>query len=332
MTKKIFITGSVAFDYLMTFPGRFSEVFVADRLDKISVSFLVDEMRKVRGGVAPNIAYNLAILGGPAAILATAGEDAADYREWLRSHGIDVDHLRICPGVFTASFLASTDQDQNQIATFYAGAMARASELSLHPLKDTVDIVLIGPNDPKAVRKLAAECRELGIPFVYDPSQQIARMSGEEIVEGLEGASVFIGNEYEFSVLEKKTGFTVTKLSEKVPVVIQTRGSQGSVIWSREDGLIQELTIPPAKLDREALDPTGVGDAFRGGLLAARNKGLPWETAGRVGSVAAVFSLETLGPQPERYTREAFLDRYKRSFERNPEDDGLGQLFGGPEA
>ena len=318
--RKIVVTGSVAFDYLMTFPGKFSDVVVPDRMNRLSVSFLVDEMRRVRGGVAPNIAYTLALLGADAAILATAGPDAADYRAWLESEGIDVSGMTICEDLFTASFFVSTDVDQNQIATFYAGAMARARELTLRQYGVwNVSLCLVGPNDPAAMRTHAKECREMGIPFVYDPSQQVARISGEEIAEGLAGAAVLIGNEYEFGIIEKKTGLSETELLSRVPVVVVTRGAQGSTIALRggtaesPDGA-RTIRIPPAAVRGEALDPTGVGDAFRGGLLAARAKGLPWEMAGRIGAVAAVFALETTGPQPKRYSRVEFVERYRRDF------------------
>jgi adenosine kinase len=309
---RMVVTGSVAFDYLMTFPGKFLDVVVPDRMQRLSISFLVDDMRRVRGGVAPNIAYGLSLLGVRPLVMATAGVDAIDYVRWLAAEGVDTSRLRICDDLFTASFFVSTDLDQNQIATFYAGAMARAVELSFHDLpRGSVSLAVIAPNDPVAMAKYTAECRELKIPFVYDPSQQVARLSGGEILAGLEGAEVLIGNEYEFGVIEKKTGLSETEILARVPVVIVTRGEQGSTIALRG---ASSLLVPPAKLRKEALDPTGVGDAFRAGLLAARYRGLPWDIAGRVGSVAAVWALETQGPQPKRYTIEAFLERYRENF------------------
>lgn len=335
MRKRVVVTGSVAYDYLMKFPGRFVEVVVPDKMHRLSVSFLVDEMRRVRGGVAPNIAYNMALLGVRPTILATAGADADDYRAWLASEGVDVSGLAILDDVFTASFFVSTDLDQNQIATFYAGAMARASALSFRTLDPaTIALAIVAPNAPAAMVNHAQECRELGIPFLYDPSQQVARLTGEELVAGLEGAAILIGNEYEFGILEQKTGLSEAELLSRVPVVIVTRGAYGSTIALR--GGTPEaphgaaaLRIPPAKLRGAALDPTGVGDAFRAGLVAARLRGLPWEVAGRVGSVAAIYALETVGPQPKRYAIDAFLERYRESFS----DDGAGasvQMLGEP--
>ncbi len=328
----IVVTGSVAYDYLMSFPGKFVDVVVPDRMHRLSVSFLVDAMRKVRGGVAPNIAYNLALLGVRPVILAAAGADAAEYRDWLSAEGVDVSGMVIHQDVFTASFFVSTDLEQNQIATFYTGAMARASELSFRALNRKISLAIISPNDPKAMGIHARECRELGIPFVYDPSQQLARLSNDEILGGIDGASILIGNEYEFGILEKKTGLSETELLARVPVVIMTRGEQGSTLALRggtpeaPDGAVT-MRIPPARLRGAAVDPTGVGDAFRAGLLAGRQHGLPWEVAARVGSVAAVFALESLGPQPSRYTPEEFISRYEENFSLDGPHAGVPHLW-----
>ncbi|MBI5445252.1 MAG: carbohydrate kinase family protein [Deltaproteobacteria bacterium] len=317
---KVVVTGSVAFDYLMRFPGKFQDVVVPDRLHRLSVSFLVDEMRRVRGGVAPNISYGLALFGVTPSILATAGQDAADYRAWLGEQGVDVSGMKLCEDVFTASFFVSTDLEQNQIATFYAGAMARASELTFRSYAPgSVALALICPSDPTAMRQHANECRELGIPYVYDPSQQVARLEGDDLLVGLDGAAMLIGNEYEFGIIEKKTGLVEAELAAKVPVLVITRGEEGATIALRggtaeEPGGAREVRIPPARLRTEALDPTGVGDAFRSGLLAARLRGLPWEEAGRLAAVAAVLCLETLGPQPRRWTFADLLERYAESY------------------
>lgn len=332
---RVIVTGSVAYDYLMSFPGKFMDVIVPDRMQRISVSFLVDEMRRVRGGVAPNIAYGMSLLGVRAHVMATAGQDAVDYRSWLESEGVDVSLLEIDQDVFTASFFVSTDLDQNQIATFYAGAMARASRLGFANLdRSALELVLISPNDPAAMARYADECRTLRIPFVYDPSQQVARLSGEELLAGLEGAEVLIGNEYEFGVIEKKTGLSESSLLDKVPVVVVTRGEQGSTITVRGGGakvlgVSTTHQIPPATLRTTALDPTGVGDAYRAGLVAARLARLPWDAAGKVGSLAAVYALETLGPQPRRYSIDDFLVRYAESFGQS-EADAVGARLAPP--
>jgi adenosine kinase len=211
--------------------------------------------------------------------------------------------------------------------------MARASKLSFRTLdRSRLAFAIVSPNDPGAMSAYAAECRELGIPFVYDPSQQVARLSAEDLLGGLEGAEVLIGNEYEFGVLEKKTGLAESGLLARVPVVVVTRGEEGSTIHVRAGGehvlgVSTEHRIAPAKVRGEAVDPTGVGDAYRAGLLAARLSGLSWDLAGKVGSVAAVYALETMGPQPKRYTLEDFLARFRENF--GPDDgDVVGQKLG----
>jgi adenosine kinase len=317
---RVIVTGSIAFDYLMSFPGRFVDVIVPDRMDRISVSFLVDEMRRVPGGVGANIAYGMALLGVRPHLMATAGRDAADYKAWLAAEGVDVSLVAIEEDVFTASFFVSTDLDQNQIATFYAGAMARATRLSFHDVdRSALALAIVSPNDPGAMTRYAAECRKLGIPFVFDPSQQVARLSAEELLGGLEGAEILIGNDYEFGVLEKKTGLSESGLLARVPVVVVTHGENGSTIHVRAGGehvlgVSTTHRIPPARLRTAAIDPTGVGDAYRAGLLAARLRGLSWDLAGKVGSIAAVYGLESLGPQPPRYTLDAFLSRFGEEY------------------
>jgi adenosine kinase len=312
-SRRVVVTGSVAFDYLMTFSDRFLDVLVPDRMHRLSVSFRVDAMRRVRGGCAPNIAYSLARLGADAVIMATAGSDAREYRDWLAEAGVDVSMLKVHEDIFTASFFVTTDRDQNQVGTFYSGAMDRARDLSFHDVDPAhVAMAVIAPNDPQAMARYAGECRTLRIPFMYDPSQQVAQLTGEELLAGLEGATIFIGNEYEFGVIEKKTALSEAELLARVPVLIVTHGSEGSTISVREGK--QTVRVPPARVEATELDPTGVGDAYRAGLLAARLAGLGWDVAGRVGSIAAVYALETIGPQPQPYTLAEFRARYEANF------------------
>ena len=324
---RIVVTGSVAFDYLMTFPGKFTEHLIPDRMARLSVSFLVDEMRRVPGGCGPNIAYGLALLGERPVLLATAGADAAEYRERLAREGVDVSGLRLEEDVFTASFFVSTDQDQNQLASFYTGAMARARNLPLTSLDPaTIAFVVISPNDPPAMAAHAEACREFGIPYLYDPSQQVTRLSGEEMRQGFRGAAILIVNDYEFGILGHKTGLDQEGLSAEVPVVIVTHGPDGSTIHARGgDGKTETHAIPAARVEGEAVDPTGVGDMYRAGLLRGRRIGAPWPVAGRIGSINAVFGLEALGPQPPRFTPAEFLARYRRNYGDAPE---LARLFG----
>jgi adenosine kinase len=316
----IVVTGSFAFDYIMQFPGRFADHLLPDQLERVSLSFLVDEMRKVRGGCAPNIAYSLALLGERPRLMAAAGQDAGEYSAWLAAHGVDTSLLRIHSDLFTASFFVSTDRDQNQIASFYTGAMARARELSFFDLDGDVTVAVVSPNDPAAMRKYARECRQLGIPYVYDPSQQVARVDGDELLEGLTGARILILNDYESGILQKKTGLSEAQLLERVETMVVTWGEEGSVILNRdpETGSVRRLQVPVAK-PRAAYDPTGVGDAYRAGLIKGLVRGYPWEVTGRVASLAAVYVLEHPGPQPEPYTRQAFVQRYRETFGDAPE-------------
>ena len=323
--KRIVVTGSVAFDYLMTFPGRFVEHLVPDRLSRLSVSFLVDEMRRVPGGCAANIAYGLSVLGDRPLLFATAGHDAREYRDRLAAEGVDVSGLRLHDDVFTASFFVSTDRDQNQLASFYTGAMARARQLSLTALDPLeVALVVISPNDPEAMDRYAEECREEGLPFLYDPSQQVARLTGEDLRRGLSGAMILIVNDYEFGILTQKTEKAREELEALVPVLVVTHGADGSTISVRDpSGRVTRHDVAAARLEREAVDPTGVGDAYRAGLIRGMQIGAPWEVAARMGSVAAVFGLEALGPQPPRYSPEAFRARYDRSYGPEPLLDRL---------
>jgi adenosine kinase len=313
------ITGSIAFDYLMTFPGHFKDHILPEQIEHISLSFLVDDMRVVRGGCSANIAYSLALLGERPYLMATAGRDGNEYREWLGAHGVDVTGMHLCDDCFTASFFVNTDQDGNQIATFYSGAMGRAGILSFRdfPAPGEIEWAIISPNDPGAMAKYAQECRELGIPFIYDPSQQVARCPGEELAAGAKGAKILIVNEYEHELFCKKTGLDDAGILRLVETMIITRGKEGSQIITLEGGGHVTYDIPVA-LAVQSLDPTGVGDAFRAGLLKGLRADLPWPVTGRIGSLAATYVLEDPGPQPQPYTREEFVARYEQVFGPEP--------------
>ncbi|MFP4343557.1 MAG: carbohydrate kinase family protein [Anaerolineales bacterium] len=306
----IVVTGSIAFDYLMSFPGNFLEHIKTGTLQKLSVSFLVDDMRRQRGGCAANIAYTLGLLGERPILMATAGQDFGEYREWLENHGVDTSAVTVVPDVFTASFFANTDREQNQIASFYTGAMAFARELSFAELEQEIDLVVISPNDPEAMMKYPLECKELGLPYMYDPSQQIPRLDLKALRAGVEGAEILIVNDYEYVLLKEHTGMSDEDLQEVVGrAVIVTRGAEGTSIWA--DG--ESYFIPVAR-PLKILDPTGVGDAFRAGLLKGLAVGLPWEAAGRIGSLAATYVLEAPGAQVHEYTLETFANRYGEIF------------------
>jgi adenosine kinase len=306
----ILLTGSVAYDYLMTFPGLFQEQFLPERLGSISLSFLVDGMSKQRGGIAPNIAYTMALLGEKPRVMATVGEDFGEYRAWLDSIGVDTSLMKVIPGEFTASFFATTDQASAQIASFYPGAMAYAATQSLKELPAKPDLVVVSPSAPEAMMKFPAECRELGIKYLYDPSQQVLRLEGSELARDMEGAHFLFCNDYEFGLISKKTGWDMQHVLKHVKVVVVTRGREGAHLYTDGD----ECFIPTVP-EREIIDPTGVGDAFRGGFLTGYSRGLDWVLCGEIGSLAAVYCLEGRGPQSHSYTVQEFVERFRRHFD-----------------
>ncbi|MCS7055999.1 MAG: carbohydrate kinase family protein [Thermoflexales bacterium] len=308
---KIVVTGSIAYDYLMTFPGSFSEHILPEHMARVSLSFLVDSMERRRGGCGPNIAYTLALLGERPHLMGTAGQDFDEYRAWLESVGVDTSLTRVVHHKFTASFFCSTDRHNNQIASFYSGAMADARELSFKDLPFKPDIAIISPNDPEAMIRYARECRELGIRHIFDPGQQVARSSGEELKAGIVGADILICNDYEFELIRQKTGLTEADVLYHSEALIITRGEKGSTILLRD----HRIDIPAVPSER-IMDPTGVGDAFRGGLLKGLAVGADWPTCGRLGSVAATFALEHIGGQGHSYTWEQFKARYEAHFGR----------------
>jgi adenosine kinase len=319
----IIVTGSVAFDYLMSFPGRFREHILPDQLHQISLSFLVESMRKQRGGCAPNIAYSLALLGERPTVMATVGQDFSDYRAWLESVGVDTSAIQEVADDFTASFFVNTDQDNNQIATFYIGAMAKADTLSFCDIEPgTIDLAIISPNAPTAMTKYVRECRQLAIPYIYDPSQQIIWLSGEELQKGAAGAELLIVNDYEFGMIRNKTNLSEQELLRLPRRTIITRGEEGSIIYHRNED--RRLSIPVVPPDRLA-EPTGVGDAYRAGVIKGMQRGYSWETTGRVAALAATYVLEQYGTQNHHYSRQEFVQRYRCIFGDAPElEDLLG--------
>jgi adenosine kinase len=304
----IVVTGSIAFDYLMSFPGKFTEHFLPEHMDRVSLSFLVDSMDKRRGGCAPNIAYTLALLGERPRLMATAGQDFGDYRRWLEAARVDTSLVREVDGKFTASFFCSTDRDSNQIASFYTGAMANAGELSFRDVPDC-GMAIISPNDPGAMLTYAEECRALGIPFLWDPGQQCARMSGAELRDGMLGAMIVIANDYEFELIRQKTGMNEEAILERSGALVVTRGERGCSIIERHTKT-DVAAVSPHKI----VDPTGVGDAFRGGLLKGLACSASYRVCAQIGSVAATYALEHLGGQSHAYTWPEFLERYEQHF------------------
>jgi adenosine kinase len=305
---KIVITGSIAYDYLMSFPGKFTEHFLPEHFHRVSLSFLVDTMDKRRGGCAPNIAYTLALLGERPLLMAAAGEDFAEYRAWLESAGVDTSQVLQVGGKFTASFFCSTDQNNNQIASFYTGAMADAGQLSFRSVADC-ELAIISPNDPMAMVQYADECRTLGIRYIFDPGQQCARMSGDELREGALGATVLVCNDYEFEIFRQKTGLEEGHILEATEALVVTRGEHGSSVITAT-GRADVAAVAP----RRIVDPTGVGDAFRGGFMKGLAMGLPYAASAQLGSVAAAYVLEHLGGQSHAYTWTEFERRHREHF------------------
>ena len=310
---RIVVTGSIATDHLMTFPGRFSDSIVIDKLEKISLSFLVDELEVRRGGVAANIAFGMGVLGLNPILVGAVGPDFADYRSWLNRHGVDTESVHVSEVRHTARFVCTTDEHANQIATFYAGAMQEARDIELGPIIERVggiDLVLIGANDPEAMLRHTEECRYRRIPFAADPSQQLARMHGDEIRLLIDGAAYLFTNEYEAALTEHKTGWSADEVLARVGTRVTTLGPNGVRI-DREGH--EPIQVPTPKETHRA-DPTGVGDAFRAGFLVGLSGGLGHERSAQMGSVLAAYVLETIGTQEYSVTRTRFLDRVAAAY------------------
>lgn len=307
----IIVTGSIAYDYLMRFPGRFTEHLIVEHLHQVSLSFLVEDMTKHWGGIGANIAYTLALLGLRPKLMGTAGRDFGDYRLWLESVGVDTSATRQIDDVFTASFFVNTDLENNQIASFYSGAMAYARNYTLSDVHEgTPDLVIISPNDPVAMLNLAEECRTRGIRFVYDPSQQVPRFNGDELRQGLKGAYAMVVNAYEAEMICNKTGMTIDDLRREIEILVITQGKNGSHIYTNGERI--EVPIVPVQ---EIKDPTGVGDAYRAGLLCGMAHGWSLKLAGEVGALCAAYVLEQVGTQSHRFTIPEFIARFRQHFD-----------------
>jgi adenosine kinase len=306
----IIVTGSIAYDYLMRFPGRFTDHLLKEALHQVSLSFLVEDMTRHWGGVAANISFSMALFGLRPKLMGTVGRDFEDYRRWLDDAGVDTRTVRQIDDVFCSSFFVNTDLENNQIASFYSGAMAYARD---YPIAEAYagnpDLVLISPNDPQAMQNLAEECRQRGLRFVYDPSQQVPRLNGDELRQSLTGAYMMIVNAYEAEMICDKTGLSVDQLRDEVEVLVITQGKDGAHIYADEGRI--DVPVAPVEFIR---DPTGVGDGFRAGLICGVAHGLPWRTAGEMGALTAAYVLEQVGPQSHRFTLDEFIARFRRTF------------------
>jgi len=309
----LFIAGSIATDHLMSFGGKFADSLVVDQLDKLSVSFLVDDLEIRRGGVAPNMCFGLAKLGLRPVLVGAAGEDFADYRSWLERHGVDCDHVWISETRHTARFVCTTDTTMAQFASFYPGAMSEARLIELGPIAAAVgepDYVLIGADDPDGMLRHTQECRQRGYKFIADPSQQLAFGSGELIRDLIDGAAFLFSNEYESHMIEQKTGWSAEEVLSRVGVQVTTLGADGVRVTQAGE----EPIVLPAARNVAAVEPTGVGDAFRGGFLAGVAWGLSLERSAQVGCVLAAYVVETVGTQEYEFTVDHFVARVRDSY------------------
>ncbi len=309
----LLVTGSIATDHLMSFGGRFSDSLVVDQLDKLSVSFLVDDLEVRRGGCAANIAFGLGCLGLRPVLVGAVGEDFVDYRSWLERHNVDCGSVHVSPTRHTARFVCTTDSTMAQFASFYAGAMSEARDIELTPIGRRVgdiDYVLVGPNDPEAMRRHTAECRERGYAFLADPSQQLAFGDGELIRDLVDGAAILFSNEYEAALTEQKTGWSAEQVLARVGTWVVTLGAEGVRVDRRDEKSIVVQAVP----EIEKVEPTGVGDAFRAGFLAAMAWGLGLERAAQLGCLLAVYVVERVGTQEYTLHRATFLDRFAETY------------------
>jgi adenosine kinase len=308
---RIAVTGSLAYDYIMDFPGYFKDHILPDKIHMLSVSFLVDSMRRLRGGVAGNIAYTMALLGERPLVVAAAGHDFAEYREHLQGVGVDASGIKEIADEFTASCFFNTDKANNQIVAFYMGAMAHDASLSLadHGLGPD-DLVLISPTSPEAIEKFAHECRALHIPYVFDPGKQTPRLEKRHLEAGLGGARVLMGNDYEYGMMARTLGISEQELIASTPIAVVTRGAEGSLIY--QNGA-EPLTVPVAPVG-DVRDPTGAGDAYLAGLVVGLVHNLPLDVSGRIGALASAYCIEQKGCQEHSFTPATFAERYRAAF------------------
>ena len=322
---KIGVAGSVGLDHLMTFPGKFTDSLVAGSLEKVSLSFLVDGLEVRRGGCAANIVYGMGVLGLNPVLIAAVGKDWADYDAWLMRHGVDTSHVLKSTTQFTAHFMVTTDTELNQIASFFPGAMSEARNIELAPIMRKTgrfDIVVISPDDPEAMLRHSEVCRNEGIAFAADPSQQMARMSGDEIRQLITGAKYLFLNEYELALAMQKTGWSDAEILNLVEYRVVTLGSEGAKVESKNGEFVQ-VGVPKEKAK---IDPTGVGDSFRSGFIAGLAWGLSHERCAQLGSMIATYVIETTGTQEYRFTNEEFVSRFAEAYGAEAANEIAAQL------
>ncbi len=309
MGKRVLVTGSLAFDMIMDFPGKFSDHIDASKLHILNISFLVDSLKKERGGNSANIAYTLSLLGVDTAVLSSAGDDFEPYAKFLTEHNINIENIKIIPGESTATAMIMTDKSDNQISAFYPGAMRQNINLSIKNIAVKPDFVVITPDLPEAMIKFATECKELQIPYFFDPGMQLPRLTDAQLRSGIKGAEVLIGNDYEMGTIKKRLFTTEFDLLNDVRILITTLGENGSMVQTKND----QYTIAPVK-PTVVLDPTGAGDAYRAGFLAGYLKELNLKICGQMGSVASCYAIEKYGTTNHVFSLEDFKKRYQSNF------------------
>ncbi len=305
----VLVTGSIAVDHIMVFRDRFKNHILADKVHMINVSFHVPEMRKSWGGCGANIAHNLRMVGGDPLLLGTVGSDFSDYAEWMDAHGVRRDHVRELPGTYTAQAFITTDLDDNQITAFHSGAMNRAHEARIADVAEPLEAAIVGPNGKQAMLEYARELKRMGVPTVIDPGQALTQFEGEELREFSAGATVFVVNDYEWSLSQDRTGWDAAEFVARVGAVVVTLGEHGSRIH-RSEGTVE---VPSVRAE-EVVDPTGAGDAYRAGLLLGLGRGLPLETGCRAGSLLGALKVGVEGPQGLELPKGAFEERFVAEF------------------
>ena len=325
---RIAVTGSIATDHLMVFDGRFADSLLKERLDRVALSFLVDNLQIRRGGIAANICFGLGQLGLRPILVGAVGEDFVDYRSWLERHGVDCSAIHVSSLQHTARFICTTDTEQAQIASFYAGAMSEARNIELGPMHGAtpLDLVVVAPNDPQAMVRHTHECRQRGIPFAADPSQQLAWSDGAMVRDLVDGATYLFTNDYESALIHSKSGWDADEVRSRVGVRITTHGADGVVVEAPGQAPVKVGVVPAHRIT----DPTGVGDAFRAGFLAGLSWGLPLERCAQVGCLISTHVIETVGTQ-EYTLRRGALRRFADAYGREAADEvepHLGALPG----
>lgn len=307
----ILVSGSIAYDHIMTFPGRFKDHILPDKIHLLNVSFILDGMDRFYGGTAGNICYNLSLLGSDSFLFGTVGHDFSNYGQHLEDRAVDLSLVQEFDDVATASCYITTDLDDNQITGFYPGAMSRSRNVSIRDISELgrINLAIIAPDDPPAMIQHARECQELKLPYIFDPGQQVIALSPKELIASTRGAEALIGNDYEIEMLKRKTGLDNHRILELTSTLIITRGGEPAELITREKNW-QLPAAQPTKL----LDPTGAGDAFRAGLIAARRHNLDWQQSIKVAHIAAVFAIEQAGTQSHEYSKEEFCQRFADSY------------------